>query len=291
MSTGFLALALTAFGVGMAVRRSRPPAPPTLPMGPGLGGWRIADGIYLPLDLGVAAFLIGFYALLPLVAMAATDLDAASMEIGVTALVMNAAVQFFLTAMVIGVVAWRRHPVDWLGLNWKPVPVVLTVLIVLGAGMVATMATGYFVYGLEALGYQDWLLHQLGHETEEEAVQEVVKAFSEAESPATLVMLCVTAVLVAPITEEVIFRGYLYPVAKRFAGRWAAVLFSSLLFAMVHQNAMALVPLAFLAVLLALSYEFTGSIWAPIGIHMVFNGTTVFMQIAQRMEWISLPEG
>ena len=290
MSAGFLGLALLAFAIGAVVRAVGPVRPPALPRGPGLGGWRIGDGIYLPLDLGVAAFLIGFYAIIPLVLMGATDLGDKEMEIGTAALVMNAAVQFFLMAMVIGVMAWRRHPVDWLGLKWRPVPVVLTVLIVLGAGLVATMATGYFVYGLQAVGYQDWLLGQLGFQSQQEAAQDVVKAFSEAEGPGVLLMLCLTAVVVAPVTEEVIFRGYLYPVAKRFAGRWAAVAFSSLLFAMVHQNAMALLPLAFLAVLLSLSYELTGSIWAPIGIHMFFNGTTVALQIAQRMEWITLPQ-
>ena len=291
MGAGFLVLALLAFGGGFLLQRGQEPQPPTLPLGPGLGGWRVAEGIYLPLDLGVAGFLIGFYAILPLVASMLPAMNDAEVEIGVLVLSMNAIVQFFLMAMVIGVVAWRQHPVQWLGLKWRPVPVVLTVLIVVGAGVVATLATGFFAAGLELVGYQDWLLGQLGHEKLEDATQDVVKAFSDAgDKPEVLVMLCFTAVVVAPITEEVIFRGYLYPVAKRFAGRWAAVAFSSLLFAMVHQNSMALLPLAFLAVLLALSYEWTGSIWAPIGIHMFFNATTVFLEVGKLLEWFTLPE-
>ncbi|MCH7228610.1 lysostaphin resistance A-like protein [Haloferula sp. A504] len=290
MSAGFLVLALLAFGGGVFMQRAQPPRPPTVPRGPGLGGWRVAEGIYLPMDLGVVGFLVVFYGIFPL---AATLVPATGqpVEIGVLVLAVNAAVQFFLMAMVIGVVAWRQHPVQWLGLRWRPVPVVLTVLIVIGAGMLATVATGFFAAGLELVGYQDWLLAQLGHQELEDAAQDVVKAFKEAgDDPAVLTMLCLTAVVVAPITEEVIFRGYLYPVAKRFAGRWAAVAFSSLLFAMVHQNSIALLPLAFLAVLLALSYEWSGSIWAPIGIHMFFNGTTVFLEVGQLLEWFTLPE-
>ena len=99
------------------------------------------------------------------------------------------------------------------------------------------------------------------------------------------------AAVIAPVVEEVIFRGYIYPVAKKYSGRIAGILFSSLFFAMAHPNAISLVPLFVLAVLLALSYEVTGSIWAPISIHVLFNSATVFAQFAQRMNWIQLPEG
>ncbi len=294
MIAGCLGLSLLAFGLGAAVRAGHPGGPPALPLGPGLGGWRVAEGLYLPLDLGVAALLVGFYAVLPLLARSSVPVDAAEVEasgggIGMVALLLNAVAQFFMMALVIGVVAVRRHPVDWLGLRWRPGPWILTVVLVVAGGLVATIATGMFALSLEATGYQKWLLGELGIEDQAEAMQDVVKAFEEAAGPGVFAMLCLTAVVVAPITEEVIFRGYLYPVAKRFAGRWAGIAFSSLLFAMVHQNAMALLPLAFLAVLLALSYEFTGSIWAPIGIHMFFNGTTVFYQIALRMQWVEPP--
>ena len=46
--------------------------------------------------------------------------------------------------------------------------------------------------------------------------QEVVRFLQEAESPRDKLAVMVMAVIVAPVAEEVIFRGYLYPVAKRF---------------------------------------------------------------------------
>ena len=52
--------------------------------------------------------------------------------------------------------------------------------------------------------------------------QEVVKAFTENDDPVMLGLLVLLAVVVAPLTEEILFRGYLYPVAKRFVGRWSA---------------------------------------------------------------------
>ena len=84
----------------------------------------------------------------------------------------------------------------------------------------------------------------------------------------------------APLTQEIMFRAYFYPVPKRFIGRTEAIIFSSLVFAVIHNNAMALLPLCVLGILLALAYEFTGSIWAPIGIHTLFNGATVGAQLA-----------
>jgi membrane protease YdiL (CAAX protease family) len=290
MTAGFLAVALLVLWLGVRHQRQQPAGPPALPRGPGLGGWRVSDAFYRPLDLGVAGFLVFFYAVFPLLARLWLDLDEQEMELGFGELTVNAVVQFLLVALVAGVVASRRRPVEWLGLAWRPVPPIWGGLLIFAMGVVATLATGYFVFALDLIGYQQWLLDRLGYASEEEAMQGVVQAFAEVESPGLLAMLCATAVVVAPVTEEILFRGYLYPVAKRFAGCWPAVIFNALLFSMVHQNAMALLPLAFLALVLVLAYEMTGSIWAPIGIHMVFNATTVFMQIAQKLEWIQLPE-
>lgn len=291
MSAGCLGLALLALAGGLLGRAGGIDG---VPPGPGLGGWRVGVGIFLPLDLGIVALLVGIYGVLPLAGtlmMSGHEPEEGAAGISTWALAVNALMQLLLMGMVVALVAWRQRPGEWLGLRWRPVVPPLAMLLVIGVGLLATLATGYFVVGLDAVGYQEWLLRQLGHAGQEEAMQDVVKAFAEAESALLLGMLCVTAVVVAPVTEEVIFRGYVYPVAKRFAGRWAGLAFSSLFFAMVHQNAMALLPLAFLALLLALAYEFTGSIWVPVGMHMVFNASTVAAQIAQRYGWIELPQG
>jgi len=89
----------------------------------------------------------------------------------------------------------------------------------------------------------------------------------------------VAAVIVAPLAEEVVFRGYLYPAAKRFCGAYGAMIFSSMVFAAAHANAVALVPLFILAMLLCLIYELTGSIWANISVHFLFNLATVTLQL------------
>jgi membrane protease YdiL (CAAX protease family) len=79
------------------------------------------------------------------------------------------------------------------------------------------------------------------------------------------------AVLLAPVAEEVMFRGILYPVIKQFGGPQLALWAASLLFAAVHLNLATFVPLAFLAVVLTLLYEHTGNLLAPIMAHVLFN--------------------
>lgn len=152
------------------------------------------------------------------------------------------------------------------GLRWKHS---WTLLWIAPAGVILTYA---FVIGLHQLGYHTWLKDYFGDDAK---VQETIRVYQETSAFTIRGMLAVSVVLIAPVVEEVVFRGYIYPAAKRFTDRSFAALFSSLLFAAVHFNINALVPLFFLALLLTLAYELTGSLWAPISIHALFNATTL----------------
>ena len=113
------------------------------------------------------------------------------------------------------------------------------------------------------------------------APQPLVQFFTSAKStPLDRALLIFTAVVVAPLGEEIIFRGYIYGVARRFAGRWAAAIFSALLFAAIHAHIPALAPLAVLALALTFVYESTGSLWAPILMHATFNAITLILSLA-----------
>jgi hypothetical protein len=77
--------------------------------------------------------------------------------------------------------------------------------------------------------------------------------------------------VVAPLAEEVFFRGYLYAgFRERFGIGWGAVI-SALLFSAVHLTPGVLVPIFFMGVLLALLYEFTDSLWPSIALHGAIN--------------------
>lgn len=94
------------------------------------------------------------------------------------------------------------------------------------------------------------------------------------------------AVVAAPLTEEFIFRGFLYGVLKKYAGTLGAMCATALLFAGIHLNVPGIPALFTLAVCFTLAYEITGSLWTPIVMHMIFNLVPIIL-ILWFPEWTS----
>jgi membrane protease YdiL (CAAX protease family) len=83
-------------------------------------------------------------------------------------------------------------------------------------------------------------------------------------------------VLVAPFVEETLFRGLLYPALRRSLGgtrqaAWQSAILVSLVFAAIHGNWVALLPLFSLAMVLAWIMEKTNSLAACVLAHAVHN--------------------
>lgn len=95
------------------------------------------------------------------------------------------------------------------------------------------------------------------------------------ETPVGLAVFAVLAILVAPVAEETFFRGFMFPGIGRKYGLWWGAVGSAALFAMVHFSLGALVPTFIAGLLLAWVYHRTGSIWACIGFHAVYNSLAV----------------
>jgi membrane protease YdiL (CAAX protease family) len=101
--------------------------------------------------------------------------------------------------------------------------------------------------------------------------QQAVQALQVAEVWPDRVYLGVVAILVAPMAEEMLFRGILYPVIKQAGFPRVALWGTAVLFAATHSNLPTFLPLTFLAVALALLYEKTNNLLAPITAHSLFN--------------------
>lgn len=101
--------------------------------------------------------------------------------------------------------------------------------------------------------------------------QQSVRALQNAASLDQQIYFAIVAILFAPFVEEVVFRGILYPTIRQQGYRQAALWGSSMLFALTHLNLMTFVPLAFLGVILAMLYETTRNLFAPILAHALFN--------------------
>ena len=88
---------------------------------------------------------------------------------------------------------------------------------------------------------------------------------------ASLFLPCLLASgVLAPICEELFFRGYLMGVFTRF-GRGRAVVSSALLFSLAHGVDMAFLPRALIGALLGDAMARTGSILAPMLLHGCYN--------------------
>jgi len=116
-----------------------------------------------------------------------------------------------------------------------------------------------------------WERRDLGIDLVPQAFVEILR---DETSPVLILLLGISALVLAPVTEELIFRAGLY---RFFKGRMrpaAALAFSSLLFALLHLNLLHFLPLFALGALLVRSYEKTGNIFVPIGFHAAFNLVT-----------------
>ena len=106
--------------------------------------------------------------------------------------------------------------------------------------------------------------------------QESVQKLAEMQSLTEVFNIACYALVVAPVLEEFLFRGILFRAMKRSFGVGPALVISSILFGLVHQNVLSFVPLTFLGIILSLSYERTGDLRTCIFIHAFFNGFMVF---------------
>ncbi|MFZ9936670.1 MAG: CPBP family intramembrane glutamic endopeptidase [Luteolibacter sp.] len=239
-------------------------APPPLPP-----AGRVAVWIYRPLDLLGALVVFGVFASLVLLAASVAGDKEPVLDAGTLAA--NIGFQFTMAGLVGLTVISRCGPLEWLGLRWPSWPWVF--LLAPGAVLFMWLVAG----GLHYAGYVEWM-ESLGVDT----TQDTVKLLRETDDPLTLGLMAFAAVIAAPVCEEIVFRGYLYPLLKKFGGITAAAIGTSLVFAAAHGHLTAIVPLFVFGVVLVLLYEKTGSLWAPIAAHFCFNGATVGVTFAAR---------
>lgn len=114
----------------------------------------------------------------------------------------------------------------------------------------------------------------------------IVDAVMNRADPTVIVL---AVVLVAPIAEELFFRGVVYNAWEREHGTRAAVFGSAALFAAIHASLYLFLPIFVLGVVLALVYRSTRSLPATIALHAGFNAITVAITLLARLGVIAFP--
>ena len=89
------------------------------------------------------------------------------------------------------------------------------------------------------------------------------------------------AIVLAPVAEEFIFRGVLFPFIRQLGWPKLAWFGVSFLFASIHANAPALVPLFVLALVFTWLYKKTDCLLAPIAAHSLFNTVNLVILFTQ----------
>jgi membrane protease YdiL (CAAX protease family) len=104
--------------------------------------------------------------------------------------------------------------------------------------------------------------------------EKLLEQLGTGESTVLLLLSAALTCVVAPICEEVLFRGFVFSALRNWKGTWPAALITGVTFGAVHAGsapAIDLIPLAALGVGLCLLYRYTGSLYPCIAAHSLNN--------------------
>ena len=152
----------------------------------------------------------------------------------------------------------------------------LTVWPLMMAAITLTMLIGKLVFGPE-------------YEISQHEQLEMISVYSQWQ---LRILVFIVAAVVAPVLEEMIFRGLFQSVIRslletrdsKLKSRyhpWIAIFITSGLFSMVHGNVPHWPALFLLGVCLGYAYEKSGSLFRPIFIHAFFNAITVIFVLLE----------
>jgi membrane protease YdiL (CAAX protease family) len=97
----------------------------------------------------------------------------------------------------------------------------------------------------------------------------------ESQDWLALALFFVTASLLAPIFEEIMFRGFLLPSLTRYLPVWGAIVSSGLIFAIAHLSLSEVLPLTTLGIILGVVYTRSRNLLASILLHSLWNSGTL----------------
>ncbi|MDP8262185.1 MAG: CPBP family intramembrane metalloprotease [Candidatus Ancaeobacter aquaticus] len=106
---------------------------------------------------------------------------------------------------------------------------------------------------------------------------ELVKIFSVEKSAYKIIYLVLVATVFAPLYEEIVFRGFIYTVLRKYLGVTQSLCMSAIIFGAIHFNMSQFIPVMGLGIILAYLYERTGTLIAPIVFHMLNNTVAILL--------------
>jgi uncharacterized protein len=114
------------------------------------------------------------------------------------------------------------------------------------------------------------------------APQSFTAAVNGVNSKWEFVLLALLGGVVAPLKEEMFFRGIIYPPFRQALGRGKGMLLTGLFFATLHYDIVRFIPLFIGGVVLAWLYERSASIWPAVIAHGTWNILMAAALLVQR---------
>ena len=108
-----------------------------------------------------------------------------------------------------------------------------------------------------------------------EQVQDV--GFNNLINPSDRILAFIALVIIAPIAEEIIFRGWLYDKIKKYSGTTIAIVLVSVLFGALHGQWNVGITVGIMSAIMCIERELTGTIYAGIITHMIKNGLAFWL--------------
>lgn len=107
--------------------------------------------------------------------------------------------------------------------------------------------------------------------------------------PVMFSLMAFLVIILVPFMEELLFRGFLQSLLKRYVGRMWSLFSTAAIFALFHfaasqgtGNFQLIISLFVLSIFLGFVYERERTLWAPIALHSAFNGFSVLLIIISK---------
>jgi len=94
-----------------------------------------------------------------------------------------------------------------------------------------------------------------------------------------IILLGITAIIIAPLMEEILFRGYILTTINKYYSTFVSILISSILFATVHLEFQVFIPLLILGIILGYLRTSNNNIYYSIIFHVLNNSIAFIAEI------------
>jgi membrane protease YdiL (CAAX protease family) len=224
--------------------------------------------IFLLVLFSIAVLLVmsvGFAILYGLTGHDPRTLSATSPAMIYVAVILQAILDAIILAYMLGLMRWRYHSSPWRALGWEPLP----------DGKFGRGSTVMgLIFGGILLSFVVAAASQLFPPKSELPVEQIMHDHRAA------ILFMVMAVLVAPVVEETLFRGFLYPVAARSFGVPAGIVITGTLFGLLHASQLSggpwlVVLIIFVGCVFTWIRAKTNTVLASFIVHTAYNGIQV----------------